>query len=104
MDNADTNVYTHLEVIDRGGQKVGTVSDVVSDTATLEPRWLVVDIGMMKTSHYLPVEAVQRNDDGQLIIPFDKETVKAATKPNKGHVLTAEDDRELREHYRMLEN
>ncbi len=104
MYNADANVYTHLDVIDRAGQKVGTVSDVVSDTATLEPKWLIVDVGLMKSSHYLPVEAVQRNENDQLIIPFDKETVKAATKPNKGHVLTAEDDRDLREHYRMMEN
>ncbi len=104
MFNDDSNVYTDLDVIDRGGEKVGTVSDVVSDTATLEPKWLIVDVGLMKTSHYLPVEAVQRNDEGQLIIPFDKETVKTATKPNKGHVLTPEDDRELREHYKMTEN
>ena len=39
--------------------------------------------------------------DELVVIPFDKDTVKTAAKPNKGHVLTTEVDRELREHYRL---
>ena len=101
--NAATN-FAHMDVIDRGGHKVGTVSDVVSDAATLEPVWLVVDVGMMKSSHYLPAGVVHQTPDGNLVIPFDKDTVKSATKPNKDHVLTPEDDTELRRHYGLATN
>jgi len=101
MNNDVHSVYTNRDVIDSAGHKVGTVSDVVSDVVTLEPIWLIVDVGVMRTSHYLPADAIRRNDEGQLVIPFDKATVKTAAKPNKGHVLTTEVDRELREHYRV---
>lgn len=104
MSRLESTGYTNLDVIDRDGHKVGTVSDVVSDVATLDPIWLVVDVGVLKSSHYLPAALVQQNDEGQLMIPFDKETVKTATKPNKGHVLGAEEDRELREHYGMSDS
>ena len=96
--------FTNLEVVDQAGHKIGTVSDVVSDVATLEPVWLIVDVGLTKSRHYLPADAVHQTADGHLVIPFDKDTVKTAVKPNKGHVLSSEDERDLREHYRRALN
>ncbi len=96
--------FTHLEVVDQAGHKIGTVSDVVSDVATLEPLWLIVDVGLMKSRHYLPADSAHQTAEGRLVIPFDKDTVKTASKPNKGHVLSAEDERDLREHYRRALN
>ncbi len=101
MFQADNTVFTNCDVFDASGDKLGTISDVVSDAETLEPRWLVVDVGLMKSSHYLPVAVVERNADGQFVVAFDKETIKSATKPNHGHVLSVDEERELMEHYGM---
>ena len=93
--------YANLDVIDRAGQKVGVVSDVVSDADTFQPTWLVVDVGVLHSSHYVPADVAERNADGQLVVPFDKELVKTATKPNRDHVLTPEEIDDLRIHYQM---
>lgn len=100
----ETTIYANMDVLDRSGHKVGTISDVVSDAATLEPVWLVVDVGLMKSSHYMPARAVHPSGDGNLVTEFDKDTVKTAVKPNRDHVLTPEEDAELRIHYGMMSN
>ena len=99
--NEPNTIYADMDVIDRAGQKIGVISDVVSDAATFEPVWLVVDVGVLKTSHYMPVEAAHPNADGQLVVPFDKEVVKTATKPNRDHVITPDEVAELRAHYNL---
>ena len=104
MYNGEGVNYANLDVVDRVGHKIGIVSDVASDAATLEPVWLVVDVGMMKSSHYLPAGVVHHTADGHLVIPFDKEMVKTAAKPNKDHVLSPEDDTDLRRHYGLATN
>ena len=104
MSRIEITGFANMDVMDRTGHKVGTVSDVVSDVATLEPVWLVVDMGLLKSSHYVPASVVEHTPDGNLSIPFDKETVKTAAKPNRGHVLRSDEDRELREHYGISYN
>jgi len=104
MSNGAIVKYANMDVVDRVGHKIGVVSDVVSDAATLEPVWLVVDVGRMKSSHYLPAGVVHPTSDGHLVVPFDKEMVKTAAKPNKDHVLSPEDDTELRRHYGLATN
>jgi hypothetical protein len=91
--------FNDCVVIDPNGDKVGTVKDVVSDNITLEPRWLVVDMGALKPSHYIPVAGVTHVADDQLAVRYTKETVKTAAKAHRAHVLSPEDDRELMEHY-----
>ncbi|MCU1365719.1 MAG: hypothetical protein JWL72_1537 [Ilumatobacteraceae bacterium] len=97
----DTAVFRHRTVIDPTGHKVGTVSDVVSDPTTLEPRWLVVDTGLLRSSHYVPVIATERTSTGELSVPFDKGTVMAATKAHGSHVLTSQEEAELGDHYNL---
>lgn len=97
----DTAVFRHRTVIDPAGHKVGVVSDVVPDPTTLEPRWLVVDTGLLRTSHYVPVVATERTATGELAVPFHKETVLSATKAHGSHVLTSQEEAELDDHYNI---
>ena len=95
----DTAVFNHRVVIDPTGHKVGTVSDVVSDAATLQPRWLVVDTGLLRTSHYVPVTGAEHTPDGSIQVPFDKATVQNAVKAHGSHVLSSSDESDLADYY-----
>jgi sporulation protein YlmC with PRC-barrel domain len=75
-------------VLDQAGGKIGAVSDLISDRTTLEPRWLVVDMGLMKSSHLVPVEGSYRTEDGDIVVPFSKDVLKHAPKTGGDHVLT----------------
>jgi sporulation protein YlmC with PRC-barrel domain len=91
--------FNHCVVMDPDGHKVGTVSDVVSDAATLEPRWLVVDTGMLRASHYVPITGIVRTDEGEIVVPFSKETVQQSAKAHGDHVLTTSEEGELAAYY-----
>ena len=95
----DSPTFTHSTVIDASGHKVGTVTDVVSDAETLEPRWLVVDVGLLRTSHYMPVTGTRVGPDGEIVVPFDKATVQSAPKAHGSHVLSTADEGDLYAHY-----
>ena len=97
----DSRTYTHCTVVDATGHKVGTVSDVVPDADTLEPRWLVVDVGLLRTGHYMPVSGTRLGPDGEILAPFDKATVQGALKANGIHVLSSADEGDLVAHYRL---
>ena len=91
--------FSQSAVIDSGGNKLGVVSDVVSDNRTLEPRWLVVDVGVLRTSHYVPAEGAYKTEDGEVVVPFTKETVKESPRVHRNHVIGPDHERELYEYY-----
>jgi sporulation protein YlmC with PRC-barrel domain len=94
-----SSTFNRHTVLDTAGHKVGTVSDVVSDATTLEPRWLVVDTGLLRTSHYVPITGISHTNEGELVVPFTKETVSHAPKANGSHVLSETEETELATHY-----
>jgi sporulation protein YlmC with PRC-barrel domain len=94
------NLVDH-EVTDEEGNRVGKVTDVISDRSTLEPRWMVVDPGPLRKAHYVPVTGAYLAQTGQVVIPFAKELVMAAPKAGREHVLTSDVDRELVAHYHI---
>jgi hypothetical protein len=91
--------FTHAGVVDSEGNKLGVVSDVISDNNTLEPRWLVVDVGVLRTSHYVPATGAYRTIEGDVVVPFTKDTVKDSPRVHKTHVITPDDERELHDYY-----
>jgi hypothetical protein len=91
---------TGHHVLDDHHQKVGTVSDVLYDERG-EPRWAVVNPGLMRAEHYVPVEGSYMTNDGAVVIPYGKEQVKTAAKASRDHVLDAAVERELIEHYEL---
>jgi ribosomal 30S subunit maturation factor RimM len=95
----DQTTFTHAGVIDAEGNKLGVVSDVISDNNTLEPRWLVVDVGVLHTSHYVPASGAYRTVEGEVMVPFTKEIVKESPRVHKSHVISPDDERELIDYY-----
>lgn len=102
----ESAVYTGHQVLDEHGDKLGTVTDVVYDdpsgvdvAVNPEPSWLVVDPGILRAPHYVPVEGSYRSQQHDIVVPWDKAWVKSAPKASGTHVLTATDRNELATHY-----
>ena len=94
-----TSMFTDHQVIDQQGTKVGEVVDVVPDPATLEPRYLVVDPGVFKASHYVPLTGSYQTVRGDIVVPYDAEAVRHAPKAQRDHIVTPELEHEILAHY-----
>jgi uncharacterized protein YrrD len=88
-----------LKVIDENGASVGFVSDVIRDNGSIEPAWLVVDCGWLRSEHYVPAEGSLVTSNDEVILPFEKKWVRAAPKAAEGHVLTSAIRRRLAVYY-----
>lgn len=96
--------YTGHEVLDEHNQHVGKVTDVIYDEPAaegVEPTWLVVDPGLLRAAHYVPVAGSYRTQDGAIVVPWDKDWIKSATKAGGDHILTEDDREELQQHYAL---
>jgi hypothetical protein len=94
-----TNLTGHV-VVDDHHEKVGTVSDVLYDDGG-EPRWAVVDPGVMRPEKFVPVEGSYVTDDGEMVIPYGKDQVKHSPKAPRDHVLDSRTEFVLEEHYEV---
>ncbi len=59
----------------------------------------MVDPGVLRTAHYVPAAGAYRTAEGAIVVPWDKEWIKSATKADRDHILTDEQRDELRTHY-----
>jgi uncharacterized protein YrrD len=93
--------YTGHDVLDEQSNHVGKVTDVIydEDSGLAAPSWLVVDPGLLRQAHYVPVEGSYRTDEGAIVVPWDKEWIKSSTKAIGDHVLTTDLRDELATHY-----
>jgi hypothetical protein len=81
------------KLMDRDGNIVGKITDVIVDSATLENEWITVKTGMMGGEHLVPITAVDEAGD-QIRVPFAKDDVKAAPTVDKGHAAPSPSERE----------
>ncbi len=86
-------------VIDEQGERLGAVTDVVYDVADRGPEYLVVDPGVFRKPHYVPVEGSYRSADGGIIVPWAKSWFRLAPTAAHSHVLSSSDRHELEAHY-----
>lgn len=87
------------QVVDPSGEVVGTIEDVLFDRHTDAPKWAVVNPGTLHRSHYVPLTGAQRNDDGDVAVPYSKDLIRQAPAASDEHVLTEEDEQALQDHY-----
>jgi hypothetical protein len=99
--------YTGHHVLDERGDEVGRVIDVIytdpstSDDGSMTPSWLVVDPGVLRAAHYVPIEGSYITDAGALVVPWDKRWIKSAPKANGDHLLTSDQITDLEQHYAL---
>ena len=83
---------------DVGGATVGKIEQVLADTETGAPTWLVVRLGRFGKRAALPFDYVVPGA-GRVWVPFERELVRAAAELDPTIGLTAGDERALATHY-----
>ena len=91
--------YSGRPVIDEHGTRLGSITDVVYDSRGDDPEYLVVDPGLLRAAHYVPVQGAYETIEGSIVVPWDKHWVKLAPKASGDHLLTSVDRRLLQVHY-----
>lgn len=89
------------DVVDPSHRLIGTISDVVYDTVG-DPQWAVVDLGLLRSSHYLPIASGYMSDAGEFVVPYDKKVVKSAPKADRSHLVDSGTRHELQRHYELI--
>jgi uncharacterized protein (TIGR02271 family) len=100
MPDVDTvRSWQGATMVDRDGDKIGTIDAIYVDDQTGEPEWALVNTGLFGTrSTFVPIAQASGTGD-QVQVPYEKQLVKDA--PNMdpdGHLSEAE-EQELWRHY-----
>ena len=90
------------EVLDERGLHLGTVTDVVDSPQDGHAEFLVVDPGLLRPAHYVPVARSYHTNEGQIVVPWDKHWVKTAPRATGDHVPTQHDRQALLRHYSAI--
>lgn len=98
-ESTSTPGLSEAPVVDMQLQPVGKVTDVLFDDFEFTPRWAVVKTGLFGGEHFVPLQNSYVDEQGRLVVPFEKSDIKRAPKPPSDHVLTPEVAKELREFY-----
>lgn len=91
---------TDRKVLDDHLEAIGTVTDVIYDSEqNMEPRWAIVKTGVFGGERPTPLEGSYVADSGDLVLAFDRTTIKKAPKVPHDHVLTRTDEEEIAHYY-----
>lgn len=96
-------VFIGRKLFDPDGNTIGTITDVIVDSSTLEPEWITVKPGAFGKERLVPAEAVTRRGE-EVTIPFERDRVKQAPPAHKDHVAPSLHEREeIFAHYGITE-
>jgi sporulation protein YlmC with PRC-barrel domain len=88
------------DVVDPDGEKVGSVEEVYIDAESGRPRWLLVKRGLMGLGTvFVPAEGAEDGDEGQVRIPYSKESVSDAPHYERGVEVDTEREAAIYRHY-----
>jgi len=92
---------TDGNVLDANGNKIGRVGQIYLDDQTSEPNWVTVKTGLFGASEsFVPVSgaSIQGSD---IVVTYDKETVKDAPRVDADGHLSPEEEDSLYAYYRL---
>jgi hypothetical protein len=96
-DSHEPRMVGHRMVSEQGAV-IGRVNDVLVDDTAVSDAWAIVDPGLMRPERFVPLAAAYVADDGDVVVPYDKNTVKHAPRADD-HVLTPAVREELAAYY-----
>jgi stress response protein YsnF len=88
---------------DAHGEKIGRIENVYADDQTGRAEWVTVKTGWFGTNvSFVPIRGAERQDD-DMIVAWDKDTVKNAPNLDADAHLSEEEERRLYAHYGIQE-
>jgi uncharacterized protein (TIGR02271 family) len=86
-------------LIDRDGDKVGSIENVYLDDETGQPEWLTVKTGLFGTRETFVPTAEARAEGDDVRVPYEKAHVKDAPNVDADGALSQEEESQLYRHY-----
>jgi len=95
----DAQTWKGRTLVDRDGDKIGSIEDIYLDRSSGEPEWVAVKTGLFGSNlSFVPIEAASgAGDDVQ--VPFEKDLVKDAPNIAADGELSTGEEQELYRHY-----
>ncbi len=87
------------DVITSRGDRIGSIGQVYVDDETSEPTWVTAKTGLFGTSESFVPLAGANIDGVDVVVNYDKETVKGAPRLDSDGLLSAEEEEALYAHY-----
>jgi hypothetical protein len=86
-------------LVDRDGDRIGSIDAIYLDDQTGQPEWALVNTGLFGTkSSFVPLaQATQTDQDVR--VPYDKQLVKDAPRVDPDQHLSEAEERQLWRHY-----
>jgi uncharacterized protein (TIGR02271 family) len=100
MPDIDTvRTWEGRTMVDRDGNRIGTIDAIYLDDQTGQPEWALVNTGLFGTkSSFVPLaQATQTDQDVR--VPYDKQLVKDAPRVDPDGHLSEAEERQLWRHY-----
>jgi uncharacterized protein (TIGR02271 family) len=100
MPNLDELQSWHgRDLIDRDGDKIGSIGDVYLDDQTGQPEWLTVKTGLFGTRESFVPTADARAEGDTVRVPYEKSQVKDAPNVDAEGALSQDEESRLYRHY-----
>ena len=100
MPDIDTvRTWQGRTLVDRDGDRIGTIDAIYLDDRTGQPEWALVNTGLFGTkSTFVPLgQAFQTDND--VLVPHDKQLVKDAPRVDADQHLSEAEEQQLWRHY-----
>jgi uncharacterized protein (TIGR02271 family) len=89
------------DLIDRDGDKIGSIGDVYLDEQTGQPEWLTVRTGLFGTRESFVPTVDARAEGDTVRVPYEKSQVKDAPNVDADGALSPDEESRLYRHYDM---
>ena len=93
-------VYRGHRVVDEHRRPVGKISDVIFGDDGVA-RWAVVDPGLFRAEHYVPLDESYISLDQELVVPYDRRTVTKSPRAEPDHVMSTAAERMVEDYYKL---
>lgn len=96
----DITLWRDRDIVDAHGGKVGSIESIYYDTATQQPTFACVQVGIVGRRHltFVPLQGATVAPQ-HVRVPIDKKLIKSAPSIDTDGELTAEEEPAIFEHY-----
>jgi uncharacterized protein (TIGR02271 family) len=100
MPDVDTvRSWQGATMVDRDGDRVGTIESIYVDDQSDEPKWALVNTGLFGTkSTFVPIAQATSSGD-QVQVPYEKQLIKDAPRMDPDGHLSEAEEQQLWRHY-----
>jgi uncharacterized protein (TIGR02271 family) len=96
----DAQTWKGRKLVDRDGDKIGSIEDIYLDRSSGEPEWVAVKTGLFGSNvSFVPIGEASAQGADEIRVPYEKDLVKDAPNVDADGELSPEEEQRLYSHY-----